>query len=646
MSVVPYNLQNKLVYHDPYTEVAILHDPQNHTVRLLDTPRRWAARGKPDFDPASATCPQCGFDLRGFFDAPRSRRRASFSEPLFPEDFRDEAPDFRGRVESRISKSSFAPALEYLGTLGGTYFMHRDYFKLLAGLNHDLRLAYAGDGGSGHRRFGKLEASVGSLPPPDPGLPSDLFNQGYFDRFFQKVPPFVLGSGAHAHVYKVQHVLKNIPLGLFAVKRINVGDHSKYLEHVLNEVLILYELSANGATANNLIRYNHVWMEMGDLHDSGTFIVPPESSTIQASARIPYVYILQQYCAGGNLETIISEHYPRKEHMSVRDRVEMERRRRKSKASEQPSASPPWLLDIETWKFFRDIANGVHYLHENKILHRDLKPSNCLLETAYSVSHAPGLFADASALDEYLATLPRVLVSDFGEGKFIDKSKIPEVRMGNTGTVEFADPKLWVYDSVKNYTHPFTYSCDIYSLGLILCYLCVGSSPFAEQILGLDDPELVRGVISTWYANLQKSAFFKWWRAQSVAVRGGYTNCTHDLGILAYAMLKGDADSKTVLLQMDAIKTYFLQPKANVRPQKAELWRPYRHIKLLAVYIVNLVVLELLDGQQPSYHWKVLKAVSVVGLVYNSGLTPLLCLFILTMGVGVAQTVAWSSRKD
>ena len=37
------------------------------------------------------------------------------------------------------------------------------------------------------------------------------------------------------------------------------------------------------------------------------------------------------------------------------------------------------LSEEQAWKYFRDLALGIEYLHYQKIVHRDIKPSNLLL---------------------------------------------------------------------------------------------------------------------------------------------------------------------------------------------------------------------------------------------------------------------------
>lgn len=551
MSIIPYNSNNEIVYHDPNLSIVVLHNYQENTIQLVTSvsaqdifPHNHNIF-RPHFverqEHLDLCCPNCGIVLTDFLDQNnRTEYQRLASAGQIP--------------RRRRSESSFPMEIRDLVPAG---FMHQDYFKLLANLPYEHNII---------------------APPGSESLPSEIFNQGYFDRFFHKIPPGILGSGAHAQVYKVMHMLKNIQLGVYAVKRINVGDHTQLLDQVLNEVLILYELTAKGANENNLIRYNHVWMELGDMKDLTTIYLNNDGHASSTDEKIPYVFILQQYCDGGHLENLIVTNFQKEQFMSPKEKLEAERERRRNQKlhhnqDQRDFQGKKWLSEFEIWKFFRDIANGVNYLHSKGILHRDLKPSNCLLESKYIFdAEASVKFKTLAEMENSAHKLPKVLVSDFGEGKFIDKQHVADVAMqmdderrGNTGTIEFTDPKLWVYahydGSLKErkFAYNFTKASDIYSLGIILCYLCVGELPFANKITDCTDPEKIRGDIARWHEQLTPENFHSWFRDKTIEVRGNISECLNDFEYLIYLMIKNDNEeeilsSSSVMEYLDSMK--------------------------------------------------------------------------------------------
>lgn len=559
MSVVPYNTCNEIVYHDPSQDILVLHNQELNSFELVNTFDYRNIINNQNLNLSDAgfqktreggtgsgynlECPNCGYVWGEATSSNNGRFRHNSRSNT---EFFHEGPRDMGALKSR--------------------FMHDDYFKLL----------------------GKLSYENESFQPSS-GLPESIFNQGYFERFFIKIPPYNLGSGSRAHVFKVHHVLSNIKLGTYAVKRICIGDKVEFLEDVLNEVLILYEISAKGANEHNLIRYNHVWLELGDIKDVSSFVLPCESDIEHPSQKkVPFVFILQQYCDGGNLENLVKEKYGRKNE-SAKEKIEIERlkrRRKKSNANYEEPQDAQYLHEIEIWKFFYDVAIAVNYLHGHGILHCDLKPSNCLLDVKYTMPEIKKDFKNEESLNLYLLKFPRVLVSDFGEGKFTDKFDLSgdglssekvhgqdHERKGNTGTLEFTAPELWLYanfdpslEDKKHFINNYTFQSDIYSLGLILCWLCVGTLPFDDSVDGIDDPNEIKRRILDWYYDLTAANFHLWFSSKSRKIRGYFLNSSiTDLEKLIYLLIKGNdnlipqthtnrLDSGDVLWLMNAIK--------------------------------------------------------------------------------------------
>lgn len=660
MSVVPYNQNNQVVFHDSNLGIVVVHDNQKNTIQLVSTldKSRRSSHGGINEGNNLTECPNCGF----LWNTNTSNRRylrlrlrsSDFVGNVNINDNNDinnnntnnNSNNHNGKIGNEVQSGQFP---YFSGSFDDgpldENFMHHDYFKLLGGLPSIRQPLLVGPI-QNLKIFSNNTSSNTNESSSSSTLPESIFNQGYFKRFFKKVPPYTLGSGAHAQVYKVVHVLNDIKLGTYAVKRICMGDKIELLPHVLNEVMILYELSTKGANENNLIRYNHVWLELGELDDLLTFILPPDN--VNQSPKVPYVFILQQYCAGGHLEDIIYDNFLKDERLTMKERIERERKQRrkrrksislevyeKEEEEEKETNSRNWFLDAEIWKFFKDVANGVQYLHCHGILHRDLKPSNCLLDTKYTP------VGENWGIDLIIKRLPKVLVTDFGEGKYLNKHKKfevleevedtsinlfdqeEEVRRGNTGTLEFTAPELWLYSnydpeiadspSGSSLMNEFTYESDVYSLGLILCWLCVGTLPFTDQIADQTDPQVIRSKILDWYFQVTPESFGRWFEGK---LKTRLSGTMKHFQKLVYLMIKGNeregvslsSSSLSNRILMDEVLAYLENMKAELsyheesqpmsRKMKAtikfkELVRRKYNIIILIGYIICYLVIEL-----------------------------------------------------
>lgn len=301
-------------------------------------------------------------------------------------------------------------------------------------------------------------------PPPEmySSISESAFCQGYFDKFFRVKKE--LGKGSRGVVYLVEHVLDGYSLGLFALKKVTVGNDHKWLEKVLSEVHFLRLLSHP-----NLVNYNHMWLE---------------SSTVSRFAPIvPCAFILQEYCNGGTLEDYVHRLQSEAISSSVRTRKDAIRRR----SQLQTVTNSPELLrsalltPTEILFFFRDIVRGVSHLHLHQVIHRDLKPSNCLLITTASEDSNSAVPA---------RKFPTVLVSDFGEGQM---EGLLRSGTGTTGTLEYCAPEL-INGSLDLGLHgprlaQFSKRTDIFSLGMIFHFLCFSRLPYTPKVVDGGAPE-------------------------------------------------------------------------------------------------------------------------------------------------------------
>ncbi|PIA19344.1 kinase-like protein [Coemansia reversa NRRL 1564] len=134
------------------------------------------------------------------------------------------------------------------------------------------------------------------------------------------------------------------------------------------------------------------------------------------------------------------------------------------------------VLSIEQiWSFFSDICNGLAHLHQLQIIHRDLKHMNLLLH-----------WNDPEAKDSS-GEIPRIMLTDFGECEILQHLEKRD-RTGATGTMEFMAPELIMVDDSGRYLDSYSTKSDMWSLGMMLYYLCYSKLPFTN----IDDIDILR----------------------------------------------------------------------------------------------------------------------------------------------------------
>ena len=300
-------------------------------------------------------------------------------------------------------------------------------------------------------------------------ISESAFSQGYFDRFFKVKQQ--LGKGSRGVVYLVEHILDGYSLGLFACKKVTVGNDHKWLEKVLSEVHFLRLLSHP-----NLVNYNHMWLE---------------SSRISMFAPVvPCAFILQEYCNGGTLEDYV--HRLQSEALSSSSPVKSKKDaiRRRSQIQQQNFNTRELFLSAlltptEILFFFRDIVRGVSHLHSHQVIHRDLKPSNCLLISGPDNNTDNNSSSSAPPRSKF----PTVLVSDFGEGQM---EGLLRSGTGTTGTLEYCAPELInpnILSRGGSKLAQFSKLTDIFSLGMIFHFLCFSRLPYSPRVVEGSAPE-------------------------------------------------------------------------------------------------------------------------------------------------------------
>ncbi|KAF9984898.1 putative serine/threonine-protein kinase iks1 [Modicella reniformis] len=334
----------------------------------------------------------------------------------------------------------------------GESFMDSNYFRMLADANIALssRGSLKADAEAHFRGRAPIGIPTSSSrtsldldnQPQDhtssPHLSHDALNQGYYARFF--VEQRKLGRGYRGSVFLCQHVLDGIHLGEYAIKKVAVGDNHDWLVQMLREVHLLERLHHP-----NIVSYKHAWLENHQLHKFG-----PE---------VTCLFILMECANGGNLEEFIerppgeinlpmdidststgpgegTSQGETQKPLTAKERVLSKRQRLRSSLNNSSAKTGEggvarYLSITEIWSFFFDICEGLTHLHRLGIIHRDLKPPNLLL--SYSSSQ---IKVDA-------------------DGKYTDE---------------------------------FSFKGDMWSLGMVLYYLCYSCLPYSQ----IEDVDLLR----------------------------------------------------------------------------------------------------------------------------------------------------------
>ena len=129
---------------------------------------------------------------------------------------------------------------------------------------------------------------------------------------------------------------------------------------------------------------------------------------------------------------------------------------------------------LEAVGIMLQIAEGMHYLHNNKIVHRDLKSGNVLVKLV-------------KAEGEFDVDYVHARVADFGLSKTKEMSHTFSAQTLNTGTTRWMAPELYTASqddpmntSTSDVKLRYPFKIDIYSFGMLCYEILSGRMPFYD----------------------------------------------------------------------------------------------------------------------------------------------------------------------
>eukprot|EP00915_Cephaloidophora_sp_WS-2016_P005905 GHVH01007787.1.p1 GENE.GHVH01007787.1~~GHVH01007787.1.p1 ORF type:complete len:569 (+),score=57.72 GHVH01007787.1:41-1747(+) len=304
-------------------------------------------------------------------------------------------------------------------------------------------------------------------------IADDMMVPDYYKRFFLEVR--LLGAGSYGVVYLCQHHIETINLGLFAVKKVPIGDSKLFLEESLREIKVRESI-----TNPNLIDYKHSWIE------------PLKNCQ---GIMMPWLFILCEFANSGDIESLIEDTplFPHDKQPSAHHEEMMQ-------LVQLPGiAGNMTVSEVCVWVILYDILNGLRHLHRNLIMHRDLKLANVMINVD-RLPYQPqtdliGSLLAPDPASKALAVGPgrdhqfkvRVLIADFGTAVESNRSLSPNdhsshTSTGHTGTLEYASPELLEFSltdpNLRSKRAPYTIASELWSVGIMLYTLIIGAVPW------------------------------------------------------------------------------------------------------------------------------------------------------------------------
>jgi serine/threonine-protein kinase ULK/ATG1 len=227
------------------------------------------------------------------------------------------------------------------------------------------------------------------------------------DEYILNLPK--IGEGSYGEVYLTS---KKNSKEIFATKKVEKQKimSEKLRQYFLNEIEILKKL-------------NH----------------PNIMQLIEIKSSHNNIYLITEYCNGGTLSENLTLH---------------------QKLHKTPL---PEKIVIHLMK---EIADAIHYLHEQRIIHRDLKMENILL-------HFENL-DDRKKLNLLKA---KVKIIDFGFARYLNNDSISTSIVGSPLNMA-PDILHALADSSWRMNLKYNEKADIYSIGVIMFILLIGKPPF------------------------------------------------------------------------------------------------------------------------------------------------------------------------
>lgn len=227
----------------------------------------------------------------------------------------------------------------------------------------------------------------------------------YFNKFrYNFIELENIGCGSYGSVYKVYHKFEK---NLYAIKKVFINNDFE----IFKEIQLFSKL-----IHKNIVRYYSSWIDIDPESILNYLHINNDDKDLSLTIQNPILFIQMELCD-----------FTLKNYIDNKNINKIETNE----------------IDIRI-NYFKQIVEGLKYLHDNDIIHRDIKPSNILF------------------LDD------NIKICDFGLAKKINNQNIDNKNLDNSYSSEIGTN---YYRAPEIDNHYYNNKIDIYSLGIILIEL-------------------------------------------------------------------------------------------------------------------------------------------------------------------------------
>jgi len=235
----------------------------------------------------------------------------------------------------------------------------------------------------------------------------------YFNKFrYNFIELENIGCGSYGSVYKVYHKFEK---NLYAIKKVFINN-----DLLINDFEIFKEIQLfSKLNHKNIVRYYTSWIDIdpesiyNHLNNNKDI---DEDKDLSLTMKNPILFIQMELCDFTLKNYIDNKNINKLENNGIDIRI----------------------------NYFKQIVEGLKYLHDNDIIHRDIKPSNIL-------------FLDNN-----------IKICDFGLAKKVNNQNLDNKNLDNSYSTEIGSN---FYRAPEIDNHHYNNKIDIYSLGIILIEL-------------------------------------------------------------------------------------------------------------------------------------------------------------------------------